>query len=516
MGRIYVYAGTVEVNANLTTNYYPNLYSGTLGGTGTLAWNQAYPAYANGAINPGTSASTGILSTDEIAFQSNGSLSVQLNGTTAGAQHDRLNVTGSVALAGNLNVSLGTGYTPAIGDQFVILTNDSNDPISGTFNGLSEGGLFAVSGNYFQITYTGGDGNDVVLTNILAGVWDGGGVDANWSTAANWVGDTLPLAGSNLIFPNAAAQKSNTNNFGAGTIFNGILIQGSGYALSGNLIVLNGSVTSNGTGNTFGLPVQLGTNGGFANTIGSTFTVSGTIDTNSKVLNLNSVSGTTVVSGQITGSGSLSTGGSGVVALEGSNSYSGTTQITSGTLAVRNSQALGVANGSAASGTSVTGAGATIRLENNVSVGNERLSSPSGVNFNFAGSGSGSTNSWSGEIASGTYFYLYPGSGSILQLNGSVSSSGSDLYFNDSGKTVINGSFTNVGRIYGYAGTVEVNANLTTNYYPYLSAARLVGRGRWHGTKRILLMPMGRSIQDECFYRNLEHGRNCISVQRKP
>ncbi len=93
---------------------------------------------------------------------------MQLNGTTAGAQHDRLNVTGSVALAGNLNVSLGTGYTPAIGDQFVILTNDSNDPISGTFNGLPQNGLVNYGGNIFQISYTGGGAangnNDVVLT----------------------------------------------------------------------------------------------------------------------------------------------------------------------------------------------------------------------------------------------------------------------------------------------------------------------------------------------------------------
>ena len=32
--------------------------------------------------------------------------------------------------------------------------------------------------------------------------WDGGGSDGNWSTAANWVDDVLPPAGSALFFSN--------------------------------------------------------------------------------------------------------------------------------------------------------------------------------------------------------------------------------------------------------------------------------------------------------------------------
>src|SRR5205085_700669 len=53
---------------------------------------------------------------------------------------------------------------PAPGDHFIIVNNDDADPVSGTFAGLPEGGVFSVGGAHFSITYQGGDGNDVVLT----------------------------------------------------------------------------------------------------------------------------------------------------------------------------------------------------------------------------------------------------------------------------------------------------------------------------------------------------------------
>ncbi|MFN9720117.1 MAG: hypothetical protein ACK58L_15570, partial [Planctomycetota bacterium] len=43
----------------------------------------------------------------------------------------------------------------------------------------------------------------LLATIVWDGAADGGGssVDANWMTAANWVGDVVPAAGDNLIFP---------------------------------------------------------------------------------------------------------------------------------------------------------------------------------------------------------------------------------------------------------------------------------------------------------------------------
>jgi hypothetical protein len=58
----------------------------------------------------------------------------------------------------------------------------------------------------FSISYVGGDGNDVVLTRVAVATWDGGGVDPNWSTAENWVGDVAPSPGDFLIFRSAPAK----------------------------------------------------------------------------------------------------------------------------------------------------------------------------------------------------------------------------------------------------------------------------------------------------------------------
>ena len=161
-------SGTAEVNANLVTTDNPYVF-GTLGGTGSLTWTSANPAYIQGTINPGTSSSTAILNLEDIAYQgsSSNNFTVLLNGTTAGTQHDQLNVTGTVVLAGNLNVSLGVGYTPNVNDTFTILNNDGTDAISGTFNGLPGGGLVNFGGNIFQINYFGGmNNNDIVLSTL--------------------------------------------------------------------------------------------------------------------------------------------------------------------------------------------------------------------------------------------------------------------------------------------------------------------------------------------------------------
>ncbi len=88
-------------------------------------------------------------------------------------------MTGTVDLGGaNLVVSLTNGsYTPANGDNFIIVNNDGNEAVTGTFkvdgNTIANGGEFVAGGNTFVINYAGGtDNNDVVLTvhNVIAPV----------------------------------------------------------------------------------------------------------------------------------------------------------------------------------------------------------------------------------------------------------------------------------------------------------------------------------------------------------
>ena len=57
------------------------------------------------------------------------------------------------------------GFTvnPAVLQSYTIVSNDGTDLVSGIFNGLPEGTPISYAGGTVYISYTGGDGNDVVL-----------------------------------------------------------------------------------------------------------------------------------------------------------------------------------------------------------------------------------------------------------------------------------------------------------------------------------------------------------------
>ncbi len=75
-----------------------------------------------------------------------------------------LNVTGGVTIAG-CSLAFQPGSS-AILAATVILQNDGNDPVNGTFAGLPEGGVLTNNLVRYSISYVGGDGNDITLTPI--------------------------------------------------------------------------------------------------------------------------------------------------------------------------------------------------------------------------------------------------------------------------------------------------------------------------------------------------------------
>ncbi|WP_428665800.1 BspA family leucine-rich repeat surface protein [Runella sp.] len=99
-----------------------------------------------------------------------GDLSIAINGATAGdgtgSTYSQLKVAGSVNLTGVALLFEGA-YVPVAGNTFTIIDNDGSDAVTGTFNGLAQGANlpnFLNSSLNATISYTGGDGNDVVLT----------------------------------------------------------------------------------------------------------------------------------------------------------------------------------------------------------------------------------------------------------------------------------------------------------------------------------------------------------------
>ena len=49
---------------------------------------------------------------------------------------------------------------------FVAISNTAATPIRGTFANLPDGSSFTVGPNTFQVSYSGGDGNDLTLTVV--------------------------------------------------------------------------------------------------------------------------------------------------------------------------------------------------------------------------------------------------------------------------------------------------------------------------------------------------------------
>jgi uncharacterized delta-60 repeat protein len=104
---------------------------------------------------------------------------VNLTGTGNGTLSPTITTPGDVGLisngfvAGGLNLGTVTlGFAPAPGAQVMVVNNTGPGAVVGTFTGLPEGArVSAVVGELiydFQISYVGGDGNDVVISNVTA------------------------------------------------------------------------------------------------------------------------------------------------------------------------------------------------------------------------------------------------------------------------------------------------------------------------------------------------------------
>jgi hypothetical protein len=166
-------------------------------------------------------------------------------------QLDQLNVSGDVELFGaNLQVTLASGFTPAVGTQFEIVNNTGPNPVTNTFAGLPEGSVFTVGSTEFSITYQGGAGNDVVLTVVRCVVINTNDsspgslrqaiLNANANPGADTIRFDIPGAGTHTIQPLSPLP----------TITDPVTIDGwsqPGFA-GAPLIEINGSLAGGGDG----------------------------------------------------------------------------------------------------------------------------------------------------------------------------------------------------------------------------------------------------------------------------
>jgi len=156
LGKLLV-NGVLSGNVNVSVN-------AILGGAGTING----PLTVSGTLAPGSS--PGDLTVNgAVAFTTGSTFSIELNGGVVGTGYDQLTIssTGAVSITGG-NLTLSLGFAPAFGQQFTIIDNLGIGAIGGTFANLPDGGTISATYNFvtydFQANYSGGTGNDLVLT----------------------------------------------------------------------------------------------------------------------------------------------------------------------------------------------------------------------------------------------------------------------------------------------------------------------------------------------------------------
>jgi autotransporter-associated beta strand protein len=211
-----------------------------------------------------------------------------------------------------VDTTLPAGLTGILGENLFMQATDEINPYTGepedTYNPL------------FSEWYLDGPGSQLVLYDPNSAydigeptlVWTGGGTDNNWSTSGNWGGTAL-LTGDTLVF-GGTTQLASNNDTTAGTEYTGITFNaGAGaFVITGNAIGLAGSVINNSTSlQTININLALQENATF-----------------------NAASADLAVGGNISGTFSLTKTGSHTLTLSGTNSYTGPTDVSAGTLVI--------------------------------------------------------------------------------------------------------------------------------------------------------------------------------------
>jgi fibronectin-binding autotransporter adhesin len=237
---------------------------------------------------------------------------------------------------------------------------------SATSGNLSFGGNIANGG--FLLTIGGGSNTSASgIISGTGGLTKSGAGTLTLTGANSYTGATLISAGVLNIQTNTglgtAAGGTTVNSGAALQIQNSITVGNEALTLNGSGIANDGALRNISGTNSMSGAITLGS----ATTIGSdagTLTLSGALN-NAGFLLTETGAGNLTMSGVISGAGGLTMNGSGTLILSGAsaNTYSGTTTVNSGVLALNKTAAINALAGSLVVGDNVSASGsATVRL----------------------------------------------------------------------------------------------------------------------------------------------------------
>jgi len=314
--------------------------------------------------------------------------------------------------------------------------------------------------------------------------WTGASSTA-WGTSSNWNPSGVPVSTDNALFSTTFPRQP---ALAASATVGGLWLKtGVGQSttisagstsyvltLNGNTInaVAGQGILANNT-STFALAIKcsikLANAQAWRNDSSNPLTISGPVNMNGKALSVGGI-GNTVISGVMssTGGSLLKTGG-GMLTLSSANTYTGTTQVTGGTLLINGSQSLATGAVSASnSGTTLGGIGT---LGGAVTVNSGASLAPGN-----GGNANGALSVPSIALASGAYFKVdlngwYAGSGydELIVRTGGATISGSNLVITVGAGLYMGETFTILNKQSSGAvtGTFARGSSITTGGYTF-------------------------------------------------
>jgi autotransporter-associated beta strand protein len=354
-GSTWIHAGTLALG---NSNVIPDGSSVVVDG-GTLALDGFSDVVNSITLQNGTiSSTTGVLSSSSFDLR-NGTITAKLGGAGTLTK----STSGTVVLSGSNSYTGGT----TINGGALQFAASTALPASGNIT-INTGGTLQASGPYSLVGGTTGWLTSGRIVNTSAGtialVQDEENINM-----AGYTSLSLGAIG-NVTYTGTLTPVNNIYRLGGGggtLTVNSNLVDGSSRSLVVGGGGSGGTVVLAGTGNTYsgGTTVSAGTlQLGNASALGSTLALTtvasgATLDVNGYTVTLGSLSGQGVVSlpggkisidannsnttfsGTISGSGQVEKIGSGTLLLSGSNTYSGITTISSGTLQIGGGGATG-------------------------------------------------------------------------------------------------------------------------------------------------------------------------------
>ena len=255
-------------------------------------------------------------------------------------------LSGTMTNGGTLSVTNLGGSPLTVGDTFTLFSAPS---YAGTFASLSLPALPV--GLVWDASNLPANGSLTISTSGVS-MWNGGGANGNWSTAANWTG-TLTANGQLLTFQGVVRQ-SNTNNW-LTTVGQAVFSNG-GFALAGNPVSLLWGLVNQSGNNAWSIGTTLAAPQSFVSSNG-TLSVTAAVTNGGFALALDGA-GSNLLAAAVSGAGSLVKNGSGTAAIAVQSTYTGGTTVNAGVLNLTG----GGGSAGVIRGTANINAGGTLRL----------------------------------------------------------------------------------------------------------------------------------------------------------